>query len=241
MESPAIKTLYTRLTAVIPGLRFGGIYAVKPGYHNRRDALPIGDYSVQLSVDRQGPSNLASALDLTMSTAEMKRRTGYLRRAALNPVDDRTSYIREFIGTLDGSTVYCLIASGPGTAFHEDDSRDDSHLWHIHISFYRLYANDSRAMEALLSVLSGETYEQWAGRDDMTPEEYAKLYKKVSDTHHAVTQIPKLDGTGREPLQVWAANVNEVLAVLLTNSQPLDYDRLAQAIVREALAQTQAQ
>lgn len=179
MESPAIRYLWVNVERAIPGVRLGGIYANKPGYHNSRIANRPSNYSVQLLADKQGPGHLASAIDLTLSTEEMKKRTGYLRRAALDPKDNRTSYIREFIGTLNGSDVYCLIASGPGTAFRFDGSRDDSHLWHIHISFYRLYCNDYEAMDAVLSVLIGETYEAWIQRTRKEP--INMFFLKVED------------------------------------------------------------
>lgn len=186
MESPAIRLLWMKVERRIPGVQLGGIYADKPGYHGRRSDNLASNYSVQLTVDRQGP-DLSSAIDLTMSTSQMILRTGYLDRAARDPLDDRTSYIREFIGTLDGSEVHCRIASGPGTAFQLDPGRDDSHLWHIHISFYRLYCNDARAMDAILSVLSGETYEQWIGGSIVAVED------TVNDIHrllHDGTRAP---------------------------------------------------
>lgn len=171
MESPAIRGLWNEVKDNIPGVEYGGSYAIKPGYHNTRlwnEQFRPNDYSIQLTADRIGPDDLSSAIDLTMSTSEMIKRTGYLRNAALNPNDSRTSYIREFIGTLNGVDVYCLEASGPGTAFHFDGDRDDSHLWHIHLSIYRMYCNDPQAMSAILSVLKGETFEQWIGNSDMT-------------------------------------------------------------------------
>lgn len=248
MESPAIKGLYNRLSNVIPGLRFGGIYAKKPGYHNTRSANTATNYSVVLPADKLGPSNLASALDLTMGEAEMRKRTGYLRRAALNPADGRTSYIREFIGTLNGSTVYCLIASGPGTAFREDTGRDDSHLWHIHISFYRQYANDPRAMDALFSVLSGETFEEWDRRQDMANvDDVWNLLDKgrrpanLAQTHDGgipSSWIGEQFYTLRQEQLEMQAAITELMNRPATVE--VDYPRLAQEIVRQALAQTQA-
>lgn len=165
-----------------PTVRLGGIYANKPGYHNTREANLDGDYSIYLPADRQGRSDLASAIDLTLPADKMRWYTSRLKAAALDPNDDRTSYIREFIGTLDGENVYCLIASGPGTAFVFDGGRDDSHLWHIHISFYRMYADWSEAMRAILSVLMNESYEEYLGGETMTPDQFLGLLKdpKVS-------------------------------------------------------------
>jgi hypothetical protein len=168
MESPAIRYLWVETKKILPSVKLGGIFVDKPGYHNSREGNESNDYSVRLLADKQGPPNLGSAIDLTMSDAEMRKRTGYLRTAALDPEDNRTSYLREFIGTLNSTDVYCLIASGPGTAFKYDGSRAKSHLWHIHASFYRLYCNDYTAMDAFLSVFSGESFAQWIER--ITPK-----------------------------------------------------------------------
>lgn len=154
----------------IPGVRFGGAYADKEGYHNTRkrnqERWP-SSYSIRLDMDKQGSALLAAALDLTMSTTEMKKRTGYLRRSALDSRDTRLRALREFIGTLDGRKVYCRIGgnAGLGQGRGADDwDRDSSHLWHIHLSILRAYANDWAALEGIASVLSGETWEAWVKR-----------------------------------------------------------------------------
>jgi hypothetical protein len=168
---------WLRALALIPGVRLGGIFADTRGYHNTRDRLIerglTGNYSIQLRTDRQGPDDKGSAADLTMSTAEMKLRTGYLRRSALDPRDTRLRVLREFIGTLDGQRVYCRIAGDEGLGQghgHDDWTRDSTHLWHIHLSFLRGLVMTWELVEPVLSVLSGETWEQWQARkgdDDM--------------------------------------------------------------------------
>lgn len=157
--------------AVIPGLRLGGIYANKQCYHNtvtaNKKSWP-GAYCVQLPPDLTGPYDKARAIDLTMSTAEMKKRTGYLKRAAEHPTDDRLNCLREFIGTLDGVKVFCMIKDGVDGAVHPwrvDWSRDPSHLWHIHESVFTEYCGIwDGALEAVTSVIAGETYEEYLGR-----------------------------------------------------------------------------
>lgn len=159
----------------IPGLRLGGIYANKSGYHNtvkaNQSSWP-GEYSTRLSLDTQyPPKDKARGIDLTMSTAEMTKRTGYLKRAAEHPDDDRLNCIREFIGTLDGHRVYCKIKDDDtGATWRDDWTRDSSHLWHEHISVLTKYAAQWAAgrsqpgLEAVASVLSGETWEAWLAR-----------------------------------------------------------------------------
>lgn len=173
-------SLWIVVKSKIPGVRLGGIYADNTGYHNTRNRLLHifpSSYSIRLTKDKQGPSDKAAGLDLTMSDAEMRKRTGYLRRSALHPDDDRLFGMREFIGTLDSAKVYCRIAGNEGIGQghgYTDWTRDKSHLWHIHISILRAYLNNVLVMEGIASVLSGETWEQWnarKGEDDMTKDE----------------------------------------------------------------------
>jgi hypothetical protein len=134
------------------------------GYHNKRQNLVWGsDYSVKLAIDALGPNDVAAGLDLTIHTdAEMEKRSKYLRDACLAG-DPRTKYIREWIGTVNSSTVSCYIHDSETQAFRFDGSRDLSHLWHIHISFFRKYAGDPEAGRAIASILNGETYAQYTG------------------------------------------------------------------------------
>lgn len=148
---------------IIPGVRLGGIYADKPAYHNTVNANLAkypGNYSIKLPLDLREPRDKARAIDLTMSDAEMKKRTGYLRRAALHPDDDRLDCVREFFGTLDNETVYGLTHDGPGEPWREVES-DLTHLWHEHCSIFTDFVNDWAMLEGLLSTLSGVTWEDW--------------------------------------------------------------------------------
>lgn len=168
----ALWRLWLGAQNVIPGVRLGGIYADTRGYHNTRERLESwlpDNYSIQLDMDRRGPDDKASAIDLTMSDSEMRKRTGYLRRSALDPDDTRLRALREFIGTLDSERVYCRIDGNGGLGQkrgHDDWTRDSSHLWHIHISVLRAFCASWDALGPVLSVLSGETWQQWLARKD---------------------------------------------------------------------------
>ena len=74
--SDAIQHLFNRLREGYPAALLGGIYANKPGYHNKRDNLPPYDESVQRPDDQLGPGNAAAALDITLHNVEDMRRTG---------------------------------------------------------------------------------------------------------------------------------------------------------------------
>jgi hypothetical protein len=185
----AVWWLWNAAQSFIPGVRLGGIYANKSGYHNTVDANQQswpGNYSIVLPLDLRKPHDKARALDLTMDATQMKLRTGYLQRAALHPVDNRLDGIREFYGTLDSSTVYGLINDGLGTAWRRSTS-DASHIWHVHLSFFTDYVNNQPAMEAFASVLSGQTWEEWNGLQP-TP---VPTVRRVSDMVTYILQDPR--------------------------------------------------
>jgi hypothetical protein len=164
--TPEMWRLWEESKLIIPGVRLGGIYANKPAYHNTVDANKQnypGNYSIKLALDLRGPRDKARAIDLTMSDAEMKKRTGYLKRSALHPDDNRLDAVREFYGTLDGKTVYGLTHNGPGKPW-ERSSSDPSHLWHDHLSIFTEFVDDWEMLEPILSVLSGETWEAYVIR-----------------------------------------------------------------------------
>lgn len=149
----------------VSGWLLGGIYANKSGYHNTRAANQASwpnNYSIRLSLDQQGPSDKAAAIDYTMSDAEMRLRTGYLRDG-VNRNDPRLYAVREFYGTLNSSTVFGRIKDSR-TGSWRSSTADSSHLWHIHISFFRAYVNIWNELSPVLSVLSGESLSAWEAR-----------------------------------------------------------------------------
>ena len=150
----AIQHLYDRLEVTYPHaqLELGGIYANKPGYHNKRDNLPGSDYSVQHPDDRAGSGQDASALDITLrNPPEIAKLTQRLIDLA-DAHDDRIQVLREFLGTTNGYTVV-----GRDVRENRPITSDDSHLWHCHISVYRRYAGDWAAMDAVAAAITGGT------------------------------------------------------------------------------------
>jgi hypothetical protein len=173
-----------------PQAKLGGIYADKPGYHNCRANLPRSDYSVgEVANDRDGPSQYASAIDITLNDADMMRYSTRLD-AAMKRRDPRLfiegqPVVREFIGTLNGSVVYCYmltggIPQGVGSDSGVDWGRDASHLWHIHLSFIQKFCDSWRAMSGVLSILKNENLKDWEfneRKDDMTSAEFLQILK----------------------------------------------------------------
>lgn len=171
--SDAMWSLWQQCLTFIPGVRLGGIYANKSGYHNTVDANQLtwpGNYSIQLPYDLKKPHDLARAIDLTMDDAQMRLRMGYLQRSALHPQDDRLRHLREFYGTLNGSTVYGLIKDSPDGPWRAATS-DSTHLWHCHESWLTEFVNDMASVSANASVLAGQTWEDWLGQTPATPPE----------------------------------------------------------------------
>src|SRR5262252_6189487 len=121
MAKPAHTTdahwkLVTTIMNGVPSAVWSGCYAHKPGYHytvngNLSEYAP--EYSSKLDPDlNHGFRDVTRGTDITLSDAEMRKRTGYMKAAAEHPDDDRLNALREFIGTLDSKTVYCLIKDG---------------------------------------------------------------------------------------------------------------------------------
>lgn len=164
--------LWPGFKAVEPKVQLGGILARKPGYHNSRDHLPSDDYSVaQFAVDREGPANEASAIDLTFPDAQsgnyatISKYSKRLEAAGrAGDADARTRYIREFFGNTDSDST----VEGWDFSKNRASSSDSSHLWHIHISIHRKYINDVFAMKAILSILKGESVATWEAANRRT-------------------------------------------------------------------------
>jgi hypothetical protein len=141
-------------------LVLAGIYADKPGYHNKRENLPADDYSVrEFAIDRQGPSDKASAVDITSRSAQAgdyaiinKYSNRLLRAGQLK--DPRADGWREFFGQTDadgGVEGWDFARQSSST------SSDTSHNWHIHLSEHRGFSTSEVNKAAMLSILKGET------------------------------------------------------------------------------------
>jgi hypothetical protein len=152
-----LYSVFHHTRAAVPGTRYGGAYAHKPGFHSSvEDNLERwpGNYSVREAINRQTPRTVARALDLTWSSTQMRKRTAYLAAAAAAD-DPRLRCVREFYGTLDGTTVFGRAHTGPDTDWYAS-SADTSHLWHLHLSFFTPYVDDWVALAGVVSVLVGE-------------------------------------------------------------------------------------
>lgn len=163
--------LWEEFLAYEPQARLGGIYADKAGYHNYRANLPSSDYSVEeVANDRKGSAQYAAGIDITLNEKDMILYTNRLDAAyrARDPrlFIDGEPISREFIGTKNGTVVYCYmltggIPQGVGADSGVDWGRDKTHLWHIHISIIRKFTDSWRALSGILSILKNEDYDDW--------------------------------------------------------------------------------
>jgi hypothetical protein len=172
----AYTYLKNELLKLSPGSQWGGDFANKPGYHNCRSNLPSYDYSVtDKPPDGGGSSTVAGAIDWTFPDAQagnyatIAKFTKRLMTSAKDPNDPRLNGFREFYGNLnDGGPV-----DGYDTRYGYPVTSDSSHYWHIHISEDRDKTASYENKDNLLSVLRGESVDEWGG-DMPSAEEVAK-------------------------------------------------------------------
>lgn len=167
----AIQDLFDTVKARMPSAQLGGIYGTKPGYHNCRAALPSSDYSVQIPPDKEGDPQAGSALDITYGRAEDQHAAS--KRLLNAKQDPRTQCLREFFGSVDGVNVCGWDFYGGYPV-----SSDDSHLWHIHLSFRRKFATNGPMLQDLADVITGQT------GDDMNKDETVDLIMEALRAYH---------------------------------------------------------
>jgi hypothetical protein len=149
----AIQKLFNDIKNGIPGALMGGILGDKAhtyGYHRGRNYVSGNDYSVQLAADKKGDGEAACGLDLSWSSASLQYDVS---ARLLNAKHDArcTKVLREFYGSKDGKNVCGWDYQGSYAV-----SSDDSHLWHVHISFLRQYATDYNALAPVADVIIGK-------------------------------------------------------------------------------------
>ena len=150
-------------SATLSGIVGDLAHKARGGYHISRQDQPKTNYSVTRKDDKLGPSNRASAIDMTMNTSDIKKCHIRLRDAWKNRAKDpRMKYINAWNGW-DGqgdAGRYDVVTGTISTATSD-------HKWHIHLEVRRRYVNDRTAMDAILSILKGESLSKYLGNDDL--------------------------------------------------------------------------
>lgn len=187
-------------TAVLSGIVGDLAHKARGGYHISRQDQPSTNYSVIRADDKpgNGPNDRASAIDMTMSTADIIKTHTRLRNAWKSN-DPRMKYINAWNGW-DGegdAGRYDVVKHTVGTATPD-------HKWHIHLELRRKYVNDMIAMKAVLSLLKGETLAQYTGNssiggsDDVSAADVITALKSAEGQDllaDAVVVALKRDGT----------------------------------------------
>lgn len=193
----AILALFAAADAAAPGLGLanGGVLgdsAHTYGYHRARAVLPPDDYSVLLPRDRAGDPWAAAALDLTPATVSAQILLSTRLAAATEARDPRlVSCVREWFGSVNGRSV-----TGRDVATGRVVASDDSHLWHVHLSFYRDTATDPDSLAPLAGVLAGVPLQRGL---TVTPEEAAQIRAMVREEIHAeILYLTSLDDNWRD-------------------------------------------
>jgi hypothetical protein len=157
--------LWLRLHELEPSSQLGGIYAAKPGFHNRGDR--VNDYSTRDRANQSGPGMThASALDWTFPSAQrgdFSRINLYTKRLVASSLDSKDPRLDlvlfEFFGQADSDRH----VEGRDLLHDQDSTADDTHLWHLHFSFLRSRCADFHGMWALLTVLMKWDVTRWRG------------------------------------------------------------------------------
>ena len=154
--TPELKKLYDELRK-LPGAQGSGIVASKSGYHSSRaynQAYHPYNYSIQLTLDQDGPRDAAAAVDISCTAKYQKLYTARMI-AAMDARDPRVGSVKEIYGSVNGKAVVGRgKKSRTGKAY--SSSSDSSHLWHIHMSIFRSDVDDWNRIKGIIEVFTGE-------------------------------------------------------------------------------------
>jgi len=127
------------------------------GYHRSREwilnsafsAYGADDYSIRQALDKAGDPRWLSAIDFQTAGGVPELIT-VCRRLDAAVRADRLPQLREWYGNVDGDKV----VDGWDNVADRAASSDTSHLWHLHMSFFRGRVNDDHT--TLYEVLIGD-------------------------------------------------------------------------------------
>lgn len=178
----AIRAAFDTIHAAIPSAQLSGIIGDQNhdyGYHRGRDFISPNDYSCQQSDDKQGSGQAANGLDVSLPPDQMQAVTRRLS-ACVDNGDSRLQALREFYGTMDGVNV-----TGRDVRTKAWVTSDDSHLWHVHLSGYRRWADDHAAWQQIASAFIGSGSDSGGsgGSEDMGTFETNASHKTQAVTN----------------------------------------------------------
>lgn len=186
IQPPALKNLADRLCVfygqprVAAGIK-GDQYHLRGSHRSRRWILrstycTSRTYTVTHPDDLAGDENWCSGLDFNPGSTErliaICQRLDRAVRAGL------IEEVSEWYGNVDGNAV----VDGFDNVRNLARTSDSSHLWHLHASILRRYANDPAVMQRLYTILTGDDMEQ-------TDALIRNPAKKVGDALYDVHQL----------------------------------------------------
>ena len=154
-------------SAVLSGIVGDGQHAARGGYHISIQDQPSSNYSVTRVDDKAPPGNwprnLAAAVDMSMSPADMITTYNCVVAVWSNSNDPRRKYV---------NCVNCYSGSGqPARLDFVTGGRSiasSDHSWHNHLEIRRRYVTDPVAYDAIFSMVSGESLDAYNGRHGQT-------------------------------------------------------------------------
>lgn len=171
ISPPALEWFFAELKRRAPAddaakMILSGIAVAKGGYHDSRENNERrygigGNYSIELELDLQGAPFHAAAIDITFTDAQKSRFetiAKYFRRLldAYRARDPRLFYKgervwRECFGNAD------LDREVEGWSLYQGKAKtsDSSHLFHIHQSVHRKFANNREAVAGAVDIMLG--------------------------------------------------------------------------------------
>jgi hypothetical protein len=151
-------------SAVLSGIVGDTAHQSKGGYHISIENNIPSNYSVTRPDDKAPPGNwprnLAAAIDMSMSPADMKLCSDRLWWVWNDKGDPRRNYINAFNGWFNdgGPAKRYDFVTGPPGGISETSS---DHKWHVHLEIRRKWVPDWTAAAAIKSILRGESKDQY--------------------------------------------------------------------------------
>jgi hypothetical protein len=147
-------------SAVFSGIVGDAAHRLNGGYHISIEDQPSDNYSVVRVDDAAPPGNwprdLAAAIDMSMNSNDMVLASQRIVAVWSNPGDTRRKYFNCFNGWLGSgdATRWDFVTGGKSYA-------SPDHKWHVHGEVRRRYVNDPMAHKAWVSMMRGESHDQW--------------------------------------------------------------------------------
>lgn len=172
LADPKTKTFANRWESAIASAVFSGIVGDAAhgtsGYHISIENCTPGDYSVVRVDDAAPPGswprNLASAVDMSLSSADMIKNYGWVHAVFANHGDPRRNYINA-INTWRGSGD----ASRLDMVSSTETYASPDHKWHCHLEIRRRFVQDDNAYDAAFSIVTGESLDAYLARHGQQP------------------------------------------------------------------------